>query len=771
MFNFFKPLLLNILTFIINVIFIININAESLTKENIDMATIVPSCDIVGAYDSLFANESSTCVKGPALSGVLRSVISGGVSLVIAGRTIMTGDTYGNCVPVRYEDKGFNGIFESDPLKYGMCNDAKLALEFAKSKADFVLRALQGEFINPFAEIPRDKYYDLKRHNLNSSPSFGAINYHIIKDADQICIAVNTLFGKSPIGCRYLEEPYKVSKYETEIMARDSRGNILTDDGGNPRTISGHSNYNNLEIACGSTTSCVTRAEYNSYSPINIGGPLIQCFREMVTKNFISPDYCSSSNANSEFDQNFDTKTKPTAVVDMSDNFTNQSFFYRFQQELRFVVKVLLIIYVIFLGYKITLANELLPKNEMITAMLKISLVMYFSVGVIGHDGAMKSGIQDWIMPFVLGAGSEIAGYIFNGVGLDGFCDYSSQDYSNGYEHLRIWDMIDCRIAYYLGMPVSALIGGTTNIVYFAPAVLAIFSGYILFLPLVIAFVILTISVYAYLLSSFIITLLGMAIILMLAPIYIPACLFNSTRNMFESWLRLLFGLILRPMVGIAMLTLMFSIFDYSFFKTCEINSVELPKLQKFLSGNDNKTFPFFYPVIPNNGNKEDDLTCKRSVGYMILPNFNDAKWSEIGSNYSELYAESVDNMGGVKKVKGVISDTFEFNKDVFKDLTIEFFTLVIFMVLFYSVAGQLDGFVTDLTLTYGQSQVIGAQSFVKGIKKAGNALNKLRNMRKKANNNDSGGDRASTSGSRADGATTSGGGDKVSINNSIKRG
>ena len=55
-------------------------------------------------------------------------------------------------------------------------------------------------------------------------------------------------------------------------------------------------------------------------------------------------------------------------------------------------------------------------------------------------------------LPLLTGAAPDFAQMIFNAAGYRGLCQFDNSKYKDGYKFYGLWDAIDCRIGYYLGL-------------------------------------------------------------------------------------------------------------------------------------------------------------------------------------------------------------------------------------------------------------------------------------------------------------------------------
>ncbi len=265
-----------------------------------------------------------------------------------------------------------------------------------------------------------------------------------------------------------------------------------------------------------------------------------------------------------------------------------------FQNSMRSTVMVGLLLYVITFGIKIVLGNEAPSSGEVIMFLIKMILVLYFSVGfspaMIRTESLENSrnGVQDLLLPFFNALSTSLMSLQTSGAGSsvcskeNTLCQYNDGviKYDKGYEYLAVWDAMDCRMAYYFGFIAAQggqNAGSMTTLVMiglvfapiFALVFSLVFSGQITLFLLVILYAVFLTSIIAYVLKVVVVCIIGGAITAYFAPIFVPMSLFGVTKGFFDGWLKLLFAFALQPVVLVAFVVMMMTAFDQLIFTDC----------------------------------------------------------------------------------------------------------------------------------------------------------------------------------------------------------
>ena len=344
------------------------------------------------------------------------------------------------------------------------------------------------------------------------------------------------------------------------------------------------------------------------------------------------------------------------------------TLFGKMQENIQGAIMMAFTLYVILIGINMLLGNYGSQKDFM-ESLVKIMLVAYFSIGDAWKEYYLLliGSISD-LVAIVLEAGLRANDH------LD-YCTFDPALYDEGWEHIRLWDIIDCRIYYYLGFGKDGNVASLFNIPALAQGIITsnfIFSIVLLIICFIFALMIISIA------KEYIISILVMSILVFVSPIFIPMVLFNSTKQFFDNWKSQLIGYSLFPVVLFAFLGMFLYTFDMLFWGKAS----EGVKISNF---------------DPTNGFFDLDCTAPNGKNSVV----------KLGCL---LYPDTVNNNG--------------LEKEIFVELAIVFGVLY----LFYYFMNDLSDFVKGLagiqqTLTSsgsgGNYLSSAASSLMKPIRKA----------------------------------------------------
>jgi hypothetical protein len=145
--------------------------------------------------------------------------------------------------------------------------------------------------------------------------------------------------------------------------------------------------------------------------------------------------------------------------------------------------------------------------------------------------------------------------------------DVPTRAYLPGKEHMRLWDTIDCKISKFLGVGDNLRAPRSPHLI---TAVLAIAASAIgvglLMLILCIAVTVFFLLVVIRVVSIYIMSAIGLILLVYISPLIIPTALFKYTRYIFKSWLSQIVAYIIQPVILFAFLGFMFAAFDMAMF-------------------------------------------------------------------------------------------------------------------------------------------------------------------------------------------------------------
>jgi type IV secretory pathway VirB6-like protein len=337
-----------------------------------------------------------------------------------------------------------------------------------------------------------------------------------------------------------------------------------------------------------------------------------------------------------------------------------------FQNSMKSIVRALLILYVIFFGFKVATSKEMVGKRDLFMFVLKFALVVYFSVGSFGTttDLSDNNGLL-FVRKGVVAVMTSFSNMII-GAASPELCDFSKIQYADGYDYLKLWDSIDCKLSFYLGFASPTEYGFySRNESGIFKLIWALFSGanflIIIFLFCLGLFLLSIVTYFTYL---YVIAMIAITIMIFFGPIFIPLALFDQTKGYFDKWRGVLLGYALQPVVVVAVIAVMIATFDMVIYSDCKFD-------QRNLQGGK----PYW---ILRKDNQSD--TCRNSFGRYLITMGESSHTSSVpadGDNNQSLFKYDVaTDMDGIKD--GLLLSTF-------------------FAFLFYFFAGQIGALASEL--------------------------------------------------------------------------
>ncbi|XVN41058.1 MAG: type IV secretion system protein [Rickettsia endosymbiont of Argas persicus] len=455
--------------------------------------------------------------------------------------------------------------------------------------------------------------------------------------------------------------------------------------------------------------SCYTGGNY-SQSLINFSGLAVQCLKETLDKVFFVGNSCSS--------QNQDTQI------------TNLTAFPTFQGYLKQAVNAALILYVMFFAFNMILNREYANIDKIALFIIKFLFVAYFSIGLGPLDfssgtPSRENGILKYGLPLLTSAAPEFAQIIFNAAGSQGLCTFDTSKYKDGYQFYGLWDAIDCRIGYYLGLDLlynidksgilsSFSSGGgsggnntpipnlgtpdskspkdltkvgslrffTVMFGFFMAGNIIIFAGGIIFS-------VIFLSVLLYFITHYLVCMITIYVMTYISPIFIPMALFTKTKAYFDGWLKVCFSCALQPAVIAGFIALLITMYDSAIYKNCEFLRHDYEK-------GDIK-FSTFELRLPST----DAEKCQESFGYKMLNYYAGKGWEE--------------HLVILFPIKSITRDVVS--------ILAELLCVLVFSVIFYYFSKSIGQFASDLTNGPNMDKVTASPTKVVDLVKKGAAF------------------------------------------------
>lgn len=499
------------------------------------------------------------------------------------------------------------------------------------------------------------------------------VRWIIANNLDSICVYPTKSITEWPTGCMYLQDPaHKASKEATTKY----RGN-----------------------------KCYQRIKEESKNAIHITGPIVECTKSILLS------LVGEKNPNA----------KSSSQINM---------LYEVQQTLRNYVKIVLLAAMILFGLKIVLSPGETRQGDILATIFKFVLVVYFSLG-IQHS---QSGVSKIVLPTILTGMEAMSKWVAKG--SSGFCDYTQFDYKDSSINSALWDSLDCRLNKYLGLNLLydvwnlwlmtrehsafkqkqftlvsriARVGGSvvtkthaasmlTSMASIPPYLIAgalgLKMGNMQLLTMGIAFPVLVILLFAYIVQIFIVSMLCVVILGILAPLFIPMALLPFTKSYFQGWANAIIGIALHPVIVLTFAISIFGIYDYGFNRTCKFHTdmheiVEGPKYVDFVINDNENAY----------SSPEEYKECTTSLGFIIdgvLRGWWSNKRPEGAAPNFEL--KSTPDIFGAKVfnsffVKGFIMSISEIMKWIYALLT-----AILCLYIGFHCTNQIDTIASELT-------------------------------------------------------------------------
>jgi type IV secretion system protein VirB6 len=734
-----------LLSLVISIIFISfafnikNAYPATIQEQNDEAVSILENltCEVSGLDNLLRSEFSHTCISAPFSDFVIANMLSPGVYVSVLLRLkINDQDLFPNSCSKE------NRLDPFDPkISFGFCNNFKLTAAITSALAvgtfnmisDLVQGKSQDEAIKNSFTINKSDFHDIYNNKKPGDTGvlwdIPVIPWKVVKYRDQICVATIGIAGWMNVGCRYMKEPYPDSIYDLNPGLRGIMNCSLTN------------------------ISCYERAKANAANMTSISGPVVTCVRDMTLRLLVNPSYCGED------------KQTTSALIS-----NNGNIFQTFQRNMFKAVSALLTIYIIFVGFNIVLAGDIPEKGELLTYALKVILVIYFSVGInTTYEKNGFDGMTSWVFPVMLDGASQLVSWILN-ADSSNLCQFEQNDYNTaikGYWNLySIWDALDCRVLHYLGLNTLSDTTNSSKFLNFSipPYMLllipAIYTGNFQLIMLAISYPLMVISVAAYLVNTFVISLVVIVILGVMSPIFVPMVLFKFTKGYFSSWFKLMLSFTLQPMVVATFLAIMFSVFDQSFYNSCKYNTLSIKQ-------EDNSYKKVFFLDI-NKGDyaaEKDFKACVSSLGGILnfghsvainsilsgLSSVSTASNPDGSYNYkldsnpfsSNQTNDEIDASSPFKQSRQEQKGIF-FTGDILifefiRDLILSMFTGCVILYLMNNFSSQLAQFASDITegVSLGDT-TIGPKSV---SNKGYTAVDKINQIVKASKNVQSGGD------------------------------
>ncbi len=318
----------------------------------------------------------------------------------------------------------------------------------------------------------------------------------------------------------------------------------------------------------------------------NFSAPLIECMAETmknVVQNKAGFTLCADPDEVPSGPLNICGSNLPEDYVyKEGETLPTPSIFQTMQDFLTGAVKIVLVLSVVILGYGILIGAKPIDRRKISVYIVKFACVMYFAVGTGWNDlfidnvFKISSSISSLVMrledetyedrqldgcQFPKFDGRSVTGrdaITYPNAADDPF--YSVKRYTEGFDYLRPWDVLDCKFVRAIGFGPDLTVPNL---------ILTIFAG-LLTGGLGIVFVIFTfIFAFFYIamiirgIHIFLVSIIAITLLIFVSPLTITAVMFEKTKNIFTGWLKQLLGFIIQPVILFAYIALFVVIIDY----------------------------------------------------------------------------------------------------------------------------------------------------------------------------------------------------------------
>lgn len=353
----------------------------------------------------------------------------------------------------------------------------------------------------------------------------------------------------------------------------------------------------------------------------NFSAPMAQCFKETMQNLFLNRAGATICE---------DPKEKPDInggcssgyIYKQGDALIGKSFFVTIQERLKSAIQIGLVISIMVFGYTILMGVpkvDTFNKKALFSYVVKIAIVMYFAVGTGWQDKFME-GVINFSgfmtdLTFKLDESkddSKLDGCQFprfNYTDSNEATRYNNPAYPPGLGYLRIWDVLDCKLARALGYGPEASV---PNLIFMILGGFLDYGAGIIFVvgSLFMAFVMIMITVRS--LHIFLMSTTAVILLIYVSPITITCAMFNRTKGVFSGWWKQILGLSLQPMILFAYLGVFITVFDSAIIGNVSFSGDGKTAPKKIICNNSSGTDVLFKNAFTksNNTGEEDSIYC-----------------------------------------------------------------------------------------------------------------------------------------------------------------
>ncbi|HJD64307.1 MAG TPA: type IV secretion system protein [Rickettsia endosymbiont of Sericostoma sp.] len=427
-----------------------------------------------------------------------------------------------------------------------------------------------------------------------------------------------------------------------------------------------------------------------SQSLFNFSGLAVDCMKETLDKVFFRYSNCNPKN-------------DKVSLIALNP-------FSTFQESLKVSIRAALILYIMFFAVNMILSKEYGNLDKIATFVMKLIMVTYFATGIgpayfKGGKETTDNGMLQYGLPLLTELTPQFAQIVFNSGGSRGLCEFDAKEYKNGYSFYALWDAVDCRIAYYLGMGLiynteailnEAILNKVPNTVsgdtkgtalnkedfkkpgseapddlgkvgafrFFTVLFGFLLAGNIIIVVSGLIFSVIFISIILYFLTHYLVCLVTIYVMTYISPIFIPMALFTRTKAYFDAWLKICISCALQPAVIAGFIALLLTMYDSAIYKNCQFMRHDYVHNEVQFS-----TFELRLPI-----DKPED--CRNSAGYKLLQYYSGVGWEK--------------HLLSFFPIKSIVTDIFS--------LMIDLLYVLVFSIIFYYFSKSISQFAAELT-------------------------------------------------------------------------
>jgi type IV secretion system protein VirB6 len=416
--------------------------------------------------------------------------------------------------------------------------------------------------------------------NIDQLSSF-RIKTKIISPENYLCLTMDTIYGEMPLVCK-------------------NTPSSLTPPPPRPTNT------------CTKSQACnFSATSQHSQLLLNFSGRTIQCVRESLEDIFFNDNLCPAHKNLNKF----------SVVVDY----------------LRKAIFAALIIYTIFYGIKVLTDPYRVNMEEALMFVVKMLMVIYFTVGfqfssIFAGQVTQKTenGMVDIALPLLTSLSSDLSQIVFSAAKTNsssvGLCEFDVNSYQNGYSYYALFDMIDCRVGYFLGYGLlyDSFKNASANSKEFPRngfLAFKVITGMLLSSPILAIVNVIFIYLFLYTLivrfvGIYIVYFISLYAMIFISPIFIPMALFKQTKSMFQGWMKVTLSFALQPAIIASFMTIMLAIYDQALYGDCGFS--------RHTYSNTGGTITTFEINNPPGATK-----CSNSYGYQMYRMFAGDNWSK----------------------------------------------------------------------------------------------------------------------------------------------